>query len=177
MKANKQDDSFGFASITEDLYEYIRKVLPDDSTILELGSGWGTGQLVKHYTVHSVEHSKEFWDIHHSNYIHVPLKQHKAIKNHSGDVWYDPKILKQALVGLKYDLLLIDGPPVTRAGFVKYFDLFDPNVIMIFDDVNRKKDNTVMNSIASKLLVPYVTYGAGTEKLFGVINDPIWRNQ
>ncbi len=174
VKVNKGGRSFGFGNITEELYEYICKTLPYGSTILELGSGWGTSQLVKHYTVHSVEHSKLFWDRYHTNYIHVPLKQHKAVKNHDGDVWYDAKILRRAVVGLKYDLLLIDGPPVTRAGFVKYFDIFNPHVIMIFDDVNRKKDNSIMNSIASKLEVPYITYGAGTEKLFGVINDPIW---
>jgi len=168
-------DEFGDVSIGDNLFWYIRKILPEGSTILELGSGWGTSQLVEHYNVFSVEHNPEYQDLYHDQYLHVPLKQHKAIKNHKGDVWYDAKVLKDALVGLEYDLLLIDGPPVYRAGFVKYFDLFDPDVIMIFDDVNRKKDNSVMNSIAAKLEAPYVTYGAGSEKLFGVINDPCTR--
>lgn len=172
----KEDyDSFGLVAIGEVLYSYIRDVLPEGSTILELGSGWGTSQLVKHYKVYSVEHDPMYWDKYHDNYLYVPLKKHKVIKNHDGDMWYAADVLKLALEGIKYDLLLIDGPPVYRAGFVKYFDLFDPDVIMIFDDVNRSKDNSVMNSIASKLKVPYVTYGAGTEKLFGVINDPCTR--
>jgi len=170
-------NSFGLVAIGENLYAYIRKVLPEGSTILELGSGWGTSRLVNHYTVYSVEHDPEYWDKYHDNYLHVPLKQHKAVKNQVGDIWYDAKVLGDVLVGIDYDLLLIDGPPMYRAGFVKYFDFFDPNVIMIFDDVNRKKDNTVMNSIAAKLEVPYVTYGAGTEKLFGVINDPSVSNK
>lgn len=162
-------------SISEDLFEYIRRVLPDESTILELGSGWGTSKLVEYYTVYSVEDDPQYWDKYHDNYLHVPLKTHKEVKNQVGDVWYDAKILERELKGLSYDLLLIDGPIKFRAGFVKYFDLFDPDVIMIFDDVNRKKDNTVMNSIAAKRKVPYVTYGAGTSKLFGVINDPCTR--
>ena len=166
---------FGEVAIGENLFQYIRGVLPERSAILELGSGWGTGQLVKHYTVYSVEHDPAYWDTYHDNYLCVPLKKHKVIKNHDGDMWYDADALRVALKGLEYDLLLIDGPPVYRAGFVKYFDMFDPDVIMIFDDVNRTKDNSVMNSIASKLKVPYVTYGAGTEKLFGVINDPCTR--
>ena len=163
---------FGGWSISGGLFNHIRKVLPEGSTILELGSGWGTSQLVEHYKVYSVEDDPEFLDLYHDNYIHAPLKEHKAIRNHVGTVWYDAQVLEQKLVGVKYDLLLIDGPGHVRAGFVKYFELFDPDVIMIFDDVNRSRDNSVMNSIAGKLSVPYVTYGAGTGKLFGVINDP-----
>ena len=35
-------EEFGDASIDESLYDYIREILPPGSTILELGSGWGT---------------------------------------------------------------------------------------------------------------------------------------
>ena len=165
-------DEFGEVSIGDNLFLYIRKVLPEGSTILELGSGWGTSQLVKYYNVFSVEHDPEYQDLYHDQYLCSPLKQHKAVKNHEGEVWYDAKVLGGLLLGLEYDLLLIDGPPTYRAGFVKYFSLFDSTAIMIFDDVNRSKDNKVMVSIAGKLDVPFVTYGAGSEKLFGVINDP-----
>jgi hypothetical protein len=162
-------------SIGDALYQFIRKNVHVGGRILELGSGLGTEQLAKHYDMFSVEHDSSYLERFESTYIYAPLKVHKAIKNHEGTLWYDPDALRPHLVDLEYDLLLIDGPPESRAGFVKYFDLFDPNVIMVFDDVNRRRDNAVMNSIAAKLGVPYVTYGAGTEKLFGVINDPCTR--
>jgi predicted O-methyltransferase YrrM len=167
----------GGAAITEGLYEYIRRVLPEGSTILELGSGFGTGSLGAYYHMHSVEHDEKYLYLYDSNYIRVPLKEHKAVQNHEGTLWYDADILRPQLQKLNnnYDLLLIDGPPVSRAGFVKYFDMFNPKAIMVFDDVNRRRDNRVMLSIASKLQLPFVTYGAGTEKLFGVINDPCTR--
>lgn len=159
-------------SINDDLYEFIRKTLPDGGVILELGSGEGTKRLAKHYKMYSVEHDKEWVDKYNSTYFYTPLCWHKPLKNHQGDQWYDANILRSNLRGLKYDLILIDGPPQSRAGFVKYFNMFDPDAIIVFDDVNRKRDNSVMTSIAAKLEVPYVTYGAGGTKLFGVINDP-----
>jgi hypothetical protein len=166
-------ENFGGGAISQELYHYLQRVLPEGGTILELGSGKGTAKLARHYTMHSVEHSKrwirEGFD---TNYIYAPLKEHKAVKNHEGTRWYDADTLRPQLKGIKYDLLLVDGPPVARAGFVKYFDMFDSTAIIVFDDVNRRRDNAVMNSIAAKLKVPYVTYGAGSEKLFGVINDP-----
>jgi hypothetical protein len=164
-------EELGDWSLSPELHKYIRTVLPEGSTILELGSGFGTDILSKHYDMFSVEHDLDFLDRYNSTYIYAPLKEHKAIKNHEGTVWYDADVLRPQLRDLEYDLLLVDGPPESRAGFLKYFDMFDPDAIMVFDDVNRKRDNSVMNSIAAKLNVHYVTYGAGTEKLFGVIND------
>jgi hypothetical protein len=131
--------------------------------------------LSEYYTMYSVEHDEDFLDRYNTLYFYAPLKEHKAIKNHEGTVWYDADVLRPRLKGLEYDLLLVDGPPESRAGFLKYFDMFDPDAIIVFDDVNRRRDNAVMNSIAAKLDVPYVTYGAGSEKLFGVINDPCTR--
>lgn len=159
-------------TINDDLYEFIRKTLPDGGVILELGSGEGTKRLAKHYKMYSVEHDKEWMNKYNSTYFYAPLKWHKPLKNHQGDVWYDATILKSHLEGLKYDLILIDGPPQSRSGFVKYFNMFDSNAIMVFDDLQRSKENTIVKSIATKLKVPYVVYGAGSTKLFGVINDP-----
>lgn len=159
-------------AIDDNLYEFIRKVLPEGSTILELGSGAGTARLVKHYKVYSVEHDKEWLNKYGSTYFYTSLRWHKPIKNHDGDTWYNSDILRSHLNGLTYDLLLIDGPPQYRVGFVKYFELFNPNVIMVFDDLQRSKEESIVKSIATKLRVPYVVYGAGNEKMFGVVNDP-----
>jgi hypothetical protein len=168
------NENFGGGAISRELYHYLKKVLPEGSTILELGSGKGTSKLARHWTMYSVEHDEKWIEKgFETTYIRAPLKEHKAVKNHEGeDTWYDADILRPQLEGIEYDLLLVDGPPQHRAGLIKYFDMFDSTAIIVFDDVNRRRDNAVMNSIAAKLEVPYVTYGAGSEKLFGVINDP-----
>lgn len=174
MSIDWSEDSFGGWSITEALYEYIRKTLPVGNTILELGSGYGTSLLAEHYSMVSVEHDKEFIDKYDSTYLYAPLKEHKAIANHDGTLWYDADILRPQLKGLQYDLLIVDGPPKYRAGFLKYFAMFDSKVIMIFDDFERDIERKVVNSIASRLSCSYVVHGNGAGKPFGVINDPIF---
>ena len=169
---NIEDDALGSWSIDESLYDYIREVLPDGSTILELGSGYGTSWFAEHYTIYSVEHDPDFVDKYDSTYIHVPLKDHKPLANHQSTRWYDAAMLREGLEGLKYDLLLIDGPPQTRSGFFKYMELFDKDAIWVFDDLHREIDRKVVNSVASKLKCPYVVRGNGAGKPFGVINDP-----
>lgn len=171
-KCDTSDDSFDDHSITKTLFDYILKTLPKGKTILELGSGWGTGELAKHYTMYSVEHDEEYLGKYDSTYIHVPLKEHKPLANHKSTIWYDPEILWKKLQWIKYDLLLVDGPPHTRSGFHKYFDLFDSDVIMVFDDYQREIEKKVMNSIASRLNRPYVVYCSDDGKPFAVINDP-----
>ena len=136
-------------AIDDGLYKYIRKILPDGGTILELGSGEGTGELAKHYKMYSVEHDKEWMNKHKSTYFYTPLAWHKPLKNHKGDRWYNDTILRSHLAGLEYDLLLVDGPPRSRCGFVKYFDLFDPKAILVFDDLQRDRDRKIVLSIAT----------------------------
>ncbi len=164
---------WGLWSIDKSLYDFIRKVLPGGGTILELGSGWTTSELAKHYTMYSVEHDVEFVGKYDSTYIHAPLKEHKRIKNHPTDIWYDADVLRKELKGIKYDLLLVDGPPGTRSGFVKYIDLFDTNAIWVFDDSNRDADRRVVNSASTKLEVPFVTYHGSPRKTYSVINNPL----
>jgi len=126
---------FGGWSIDKKLYDYIREILPEGSTILELGSGEVTDVLARDYTMYSVEHELEWVGKYNSTYLHVPLCEHKAIKNHLHTRWYSADILRPLLKGIKYDLLLVDGPPQTRSGFFKYMGLFDSNAICHFRDV------------------------------------------
>jgi hypothetical protein len=166
-------EDWGAWSIDKSLYNYIRKVMPDGGTILELGSGWSTSKLSEHYTMYSVEHDEEFVGKYNSTYIHAPLKEHKRIRNHKTNIWYDADVLRKELKGIKYDLLLIDGPPGTRSGFFKYIDLFDSSAIWVFDDTNRGVDHKVVNSSASKLGSPIVTYHGSTSKTYSVLNNPL----
>ncbi len=172
---NSLKDELGDWVIDESLFNYIRNVLPTGSTILELGSGYGTGRLAEYYTMYSVEHNEYFLNKYDSTYIYAPLCEHKAIQNHEGTNWYSADILRPQVENLKYDLLLVDGPPKHRAGFVKYKDMFDLDAILVFDDYARSIERKVVNSIASHLKRPYIIYGCGEGKPFGVINDPCTR--
>lgn len=168
---------WGSSSIDEKLFDFIRKVLPEGSTILELGSGWATEMLAKHYTMYSVEHDLKFINKYESTYIHVLLKEHKEIKGHKHTCWYDAEVLERELKDIQYDLLLVDGPPITRSGFFKYMSLFDSKVIWVFDDVDRHEDVKVLNSVSKQLDRPWVAYHGKSRKVFGVFNSPFLINE
>ena len=170
-KYDLSEESFHAHSISKNLFDYICSVLPEGRTILELGSGWGTGELAKHYKMYSVEHDLKFVDKYKSTYLHVPLKEHKQLANHKTTLWYDAVILKEKIKGIKYDMLLVDGPPQTRSGFYKYYTLFDMDAILVFDDYNREVDRRVVNSVAVQLKRLYVVHPSDDGKPFAVINE------
>jgi hypothetical protein len=169
----EMEEGWGGWSLDEQVFKFIRKVLPEGGTILELGSGFATGELAKHYTMYSVEHDEEFLDKYDSTYIHAPLKEHKKLKNHNSTEWYDADVLREKLKGVEYDLLLVDGPPSTRSGFVKYIEMFDTKAIWIFDDAGRSIDRAVVNSAACRLDAPCVLYSNPEGKKFAVLNNPL----
>lgn len=127
-------ESFGGWAISKELFDWILENIPTGSTILELGSGNGTKELVKFYNVYSVEHDIRWVDlVPKSNYIHAPLV----------DGWYDIEVLKEKLP-ISYDLLLIDGPiGENRVNIMRYYDMFNKNVPIIIDDTNRENDKNM----------------------------------
>lgn len=132
------DDSF---CISEKLFNTILSLVPEGGTILEFGSGWSSGELSKYYTVYSIEHDSKWINKYNTNYIHAPI-----IKG-----WYDPQVFEK-LLPKKYDLLLIDGPPgYMRKNFLNHLSLFNLDVILIFDDMQREEDYSIMMKIAQHL--------------------------
>jgi hypothetical protein len=117
-------------SIQPEAYSFIIKNLEYGSTILELGSGFGTQVLSEKYKMASIEHNKRFIGKYNSTYIHAPMKGH----------WYDVNLVRNGLPE-KYDMILIDGPvgseSKNRIGFWENIGLFNTNVLMLFDDTNR----------------------------------------
>lgn len=127
-------------AISTELFNWMLENIPKGSTILELGSGRGTSELVKHYNVYSVEHDDRWLNlVPLSNYIYAPIV----------DGWYDVNALEQQLPK-EYDVLLIDGPPAEkRVGVLKYLHLFRTDVPIIVDDSNRKLDATIVSHLTS----------------------------
>jgi hypothetical protein len=128
--------NFGNHSITKETYDLIVSILPEGKTILELGSGFGTGALSKHYKMYSIEHDMRFINMYNSRYIHAPL-----IDDSKQTGWYDIESIKDSLP-TEYDLLLVDGPPTDerRKNFIHKMHYFNSNVIWVFDDLHRPDD-------------------------------------
>jgi predicted O-methyltransferase YrrM len=158
----KLNDGFGGGALSRELYSFIRKVLPDGGTILELGSGRGTEKLAEHYNMISIEHDEEWVGKFNSTYIHAPLTPCLLKKFPKQKVWYDRDAIREGLKRAgKYDLILVDGPPGDkgRAGFWKYVqDLFDYNVPIVFDDLQRAAEDALIKKVAGKLERAYTTY-------------------
>jgi hypothetical protein len=153
-------NDWGGNSISKLLFDYLLETLPEDKTILELGSGWGTGKLVEHWNVWSIEDNEEWVGKYHDQYIYAP-------KN---DGWYDYDILKDALYELQgeYDLLLIDGPYDNREKFLDHMHLFSYSIPVVFDDVRRREGQRIIQLASAVLDRPYEIYGEG-RSMFGVI--------
>lgn len=161
-------EGWGGFSIDKEVLDLIKTILPNGGTILELGSGWASGELSKHYTVYSIEHNQEWIDKYDTNYIYAPIKNN----------WYDVEIVKKALATIEYDIIIVDGPPgptVGRNGFLVNIHLFNTNVPIILDDTERPAEYKLTVALAKKFDRQFFTYtgshknNAGKRKNFSII--------
>ena len=119
-------------AISDEMFEYLKNNLSFGKTILEFGSGTGTIELTKHWKVFSVEQNPDWvGKAPDSTYIYAPLKEG----------WYNSDIVFSQIPE-DYDLIIIDGPfgPNYRSGIDKYWNKFNTNVPLLFDDTHRKSD-------------------------------------
>lgn len=153
---------FGGWAISKQLFDWILEVLPKKSTILELGSGSGTEQLAKHFRMVSVEHDPDFVGIYDSTYIFAPIV----------NGWYDAAIIGKALsrLSIRYDLLLVDGPPnqIGRAGILRHLGLFDLTKPIVLDDVHRAPERRLLEVLAKRAGRRHKIFSDGV-KSFGVL--------
>lgn len=151
---------FGGWSIDKELFDYIRSILSDGKTLLELGSGWTSSKFSEYYEVYSVEHNSFWLGQYNTHYIYAPII----------NGWYDVVALEKNLPQ-KYDLILVDGPTgdIGRGGFFTNLHLFDTNVPIIFDDVNRKAEHELMVLVAKKLNRTYRIISSSSKKSFGIV--------
>lgn len=142
-------------------FDWIYKNINCDSSILELGSGFGSVVLGLNYEIYSVEQDENWIGVSSNvNYIYAPIK----------DGFYDSDILKKSLP-LNYDLLLIDGPTQAsggRLGFIKNIDLFNLNCKIMIDDVHRVDEMQLVTHISKKLNREYQIYSCKNKK-FAII--------
>ena len=135
-------------SISPELFSWIRANLPKGKTILELGSGRGTVELLKYYNVYSVEHNPDWIGYaKKGNYIYAPIVEYDKCR------WYD---ISKLILPEDYDLILVDGPTgsIGREGFLINRHLFNLNVPIIIDDVQRQPEKHMAETL-SMILPPH----------------------
>ncbi|HJZ24117.1 MAG TPA: hypothetical protein VJ201_06700 [Candidatus Babeliales bacterium] len=157
--------NLGAHSISVDLFMYIIKNIPHGSSILEFGSGRGTGELARYYTIFSIENDPLWLNKYPSTYIYAP------IKNYGHYQWYDFDIINKEMPS-SYDLILVDGPPghFGREGFLMNLSMFNTNVTIIVDDIQRDPERILLENVSKKLERPYEIITCSDKKKFGVIN-------
>jgi hypothetical protein len=168
-----KNNNFGHWAIDYAVYEKIKELIPVGSTVLEFGSGTGTSELAKHYTMYSVESNSEWVGKFESNYIYAPIKYYDDVYTKPDIVdggakyekgWYDISEIQKNLPD-KYDLILVDGPEGKkhgRGGFFKHIEAFKCNSVpIIFDDVNRVPELLVAKSVALALNKPLTFFNNG----------------
>jgi hypothetical protein len=157
--------------IRPEILAYIRKTLPKGSTILELGSGTGTGWLAADYKMFSIEDKLKFIGREDSTYIHAPLKEYDIPKFPNQTHWYDADILEKEMPK-EYDMILVDGPSgdIGRGGFARFIHLFRNDVPILFDDIRRTDELRMALRCAHKLDKPLtIMTGSNVRSWFGVV--------
>ncbi len=125
-------------AISPQCFAWILDNVPSGSKVLEFGSGMGTGELVKHFDMTSIEQDS-FWmnGFTGSRYIYAPIV----------DDWYSWEALENGNLENDYFLIIVDGPSKRmRKGMQDFYlahpEIFD-NSLILFDDTNRAKDMEV----------------------------------
>ena len=163
-----QGGRYGGISVNEAAVEFIKTILEEGKTILELGSGHGsTVGLGKIYKLYSVENQLEWYNKfpESTTYINCRSKPYDEVYTKPvgfiDDVaWYHPDDLFPNLPST-YDLILVDGPGGWhhgwgRGGFLKHIEKFNINVPIVFDDINAEhKGGMLMRKVSEYVGRPY----------------------
>lgn len=148
-------------------FEIIDQKLNGKGTILELGTGEGTAELIKRgYQVYSIEAHRE-WMKYKSEYIYAPLKKYK--KKTKEYQWYDKQYLT-SLKAIPYNLLIIDGPRGNegRGNIVHFLDLFDLSTHILIDDTERAGEYAIYEAIRKAIGREGTTYKQGDKEFIWI---------
>ena len=153
------ETGFGGKHLEKSIFDYICHTIPYCSHVLELGSGWVTGQLAQYYHMHSIEESQRWLYIYDSHYIYAPLR----------NGWYDVDVLSRELPRISYSCVIVDGPfrKRHRRGLIDYIDLFDWSAMFIHDEVQFSGMYDIMCQTAHIMGHQFNVYEGESEQ-FGV---------
>jgi hypothetical protein len=147
--------------LSKHAFDWIYENYPMGSTILELGSGFGSIALSLNYNVYSIEQDKNWIGL--SNRVNYILAE-------LNDGFYDREVLKSSLPK-QYDLLILDGPTKAsggRLGFLDNLDMFKLNCNILIDDVHREDEMKIIESLSNTLNREYIIFESENKK-FAII--------
>ena len=149
MSEDNTDPRLGGWSISQEVVNAIAEIINQGDTIVELGSGTGTGVLAERYRMISIENNPEFLNIENAEYIHAPIIEYEESPFVDETGWYDHRVLGKELP-TDYDLLLIDGPHgrIGRSGILLHLDLFRSDRSIIVDDSHRETEEKIAREIS-----------------------------
>ena len=156
--------ALGGNNISEELFLHILHSLPENGVLLELGSGSGSGELVKYCDVYSIEHDKNWLNKYPVHYIYAPIQNYGSYK------WYNNSRLSEELPST-YHAILVDGPPgiIGRIGFLNQRHLFNLSVPIFIDDVQRRAEMHLLITLARILKKSYRIIKCKDRKSYGII--------
>jgi len=142
-------------ALPREAFDWIINNIPSGSTILELGSGTGTRELVKYYTIYSIEENEKWVEkVPEANYIYAPIESFDNMKPHTRG-WYSPTCFNK--LPQDYDAIIIDGPlGNNRVNFTHFSEHFKSDVPYIIDDTQRGGDREMAIELANKLDREYI---------------------
>lgn len=123
-------------AISQEVIDWICQNYPKGARIVECGSGLGSYALaLEEYEVYSIEHNRRWVNKYKHeklHYIYAPIRRRRR------GGWYPVDPIKKGLPE-KYDLIIVDGPTgrIGRYGFLKNIELFNSDLTIIFDDIDR----------------------------------------
>ena len=157
------DDFYFHADYRRDLnYNYCKKVdyvmwgetdsfFPKEAfQVIETLSEYTKEQNMHRYLLSFAD--RKMWDSSWDPLVHVDYESHVFVDDDKG--WYDPdELLPQLPNKNDYDLILIDGPGgwLGRSGFLKYLDVFNTDVSIIIDDIQRDQEFLLLKKLSEKL--------------------------
>lgn len=134
----------------------IVQLVRDGATIVELGNGFGSENMVTKYAIWSVVDDKNIIQTNTTvRYIHAPIVPLSDKITH----WYDPTVLSE-LLPKEYDLIIINGPRGSygKIGVLSHLELFRTDVPIIINNTIREHEAGISRELAFKLNRPLYVF-------------------
>jgi len=149
--------------LPSEVFDWFDINVPENSLVLEFGSGKGSIKLSKKYELISVEHDEQWLGLSDGVYIHSEIIQNQISNKYSELGWYD--IEKLIDLPSSVDVILIDGPPgdIGRSGILCFLQELPKCTWIVIDDTDRQKEKHLADKII-QILSPREIYAIKSTK-------------